>query len=428
MLREFRFPPHTDPDLPHVTLFVLIVFTVTYAGMALGRFPGLRIDRTGIALVAAILMLAGGALDSGQVAGAVDFPTLFILFGLMILSAQFASAGFYDWCALRIARAGRSPRALLAVTVAVGGGLSAVLANDVVVFAMTPMLCAGLKGRGLDPRPYLIALAGAANAGSAATLIGNPQNIVIGQVGGLDFWRFLAACGVPALVALACVFVTVSVVWRGRLTDAGNPAFADLPEPDLDRWQFGKALVATVALMVMFGMPLPHEVGVLLIAGMLLISRSLESRRMVGMVDWPLLVLFACLFAINSALERTGLPAEAVAALASAGLLPDRLAVLAPLSVVASNTIGNVPAVVLLLAVWPQPPEGAMYGLALLSTLAGNLLILGSLANIIVVERARAVGVRLGFLEHARCGIPMTVFSLGFACVWLWATGLMPLK
>ena len=138
MLREFRFPPHTDPDLPHVTLFVLAVFTVTYAGMALGRFPGLRIDRTGIALVAAILMLAGGALDSGQVAGAVDFPTLFILFGLMILSAQFASAGFYDWCALRIARAGRSPQALLAVTVAVGGGLSAVLANDVVVFAMTP--------------------------------------------------------------------------------------------------------------------------------------------------------------------------------------------------------------------------------------------------------------------------------------------------
>ena len=98
------------------------------------------------------------------------------------------------------------------------GGLSAVLANDVVVFAMTPMLCVGLKGRGLDPRPYLIALAGAANAGSAATLIGNPQNIVIGQVGGLDFWRFMAACGLPALAALACVFVTVAFVWRGRLT------------------------------------------------------------------------------------------------------------------------------------------------------------------------------------------------------------------
>ncbi|HYD30933.1 MAG TPA: SLC13 family permease, partial [Azospirillaceae bacterium] len=179
-----------------MTTTIVALFVVTYVGMALGRFPGLKIDRTGIALVATIGLLASGALDSGSLAGAIDFPTLFILFGLMILSAQFAASGFYDWCALRIAGATHSPSGLLAVVVAVAGGLSAVLANDVVVFAMTPMLCVGLKARGLDPRPYLIALAGAANAGSAATLIGNPQNILIGQVGGLDFWRFLGACGV----------------------------------------------------------------------------------------------------------------------------------------------------------------------------------------------------------------------------------------
>jgi Na+/H+ antiporter NhaD/arsenite permease-like protein len=195
-----------------LTLFIFSIFVATYVGMALGRFPGLRIDRTGIALVAAIALLAGGALDNERVARAIDFPTLFILFGLMILSAQYASAGFYDWCALHVARAGRSPRALLAAVTVIAGGLSAVLANDVVVFAMTPMLCIGLKGRGLDPRPYLIALAGAANAGSAATLIGNPQNIVIGQVGGLDFWRFLAVCGVPAAFGLLCVFATIAWV------------------------------------------------------------------------------------------------------------------------------------------------------------------------------------------------------------------------
>jgi Na+/H+ antiporter NhaD/arsenite permease-like protein len=302
-----------------------------------------------------------------------------------------------------------------------------VLANDVVVFAMTPMLCVGLKGRGLDPRPYLIALAGAANAGSAATLIGNPQNIVIGQVGGLDFWRFTAACGLPALVALACVFVTVAFIWRGRLS-VGPSSIDDVPSPELDRWQLGKALLATAALLVMFGTALPHEIGVLLIAGAMLISRQLGSRDMIGMVDWHLLVLFACLFTINFALNQTGLPADAVADLASAGLLPDNLMVMTPLSVLASNTIGNVPAVVLLLAVWNQPPEGALYGLALLSTLAGNLLILGSLANIIVVERAQAMGVRLGFMEHARCGIPMTLMSLAFACLWLWTSGLMPLQ
>ena len=156
-----------------MTLLVLAVFVLVYAGMALGRFPGLQVDRTGISLLGAIALLLGGAVDSAGVVRAIDFPTLFILLGLMLLSAQFALAGFYDWCALRIARAARGPEALLGLTVLVAGVLSAVLANDVVVFAMTPMLCAGLKGRGLDPRPYLIALAGAANAGSAATLIGN---------------------------------------------------------------------------------------------------------------------------------------------------------------------------------------------------------------------------------------------------------------
>ena len=145
-----------------------------------------------------------------------------------------------------------------------------------------------------------------------------------------------------------------------------------MPSPELDRWQLGKALLATAALLVMFGTALPHEIGVLLIAGAMLISRQLGSRDMIGMVDWHLLVLFACLFSINFALKQTGLPADAVADLASAGLLPDSLAVMAPLSVLASNTIGNVPAVVLLLAVWHQPPEGALYGLALLSTLAGK--------------------------------------------------------
>lgn len=410
-----------------MTAFILALFAATYAGMALGRVPGLSLDRTGIVLVATVLLLGAGALSSGQVVEAIDFPTLFILFGLMILSAQYAASGFYDRCALRIASAAGSPARLLAAVVLVAGGLSAMLANDVVVFAMTPMLCTGLLARGLDPRPYLIALAGAANAGSAATVIGNPQNIVIGQAGNLDFWRFLAVCGVPALVGLAVVYAVVWWVWRAGLSRP-PAATARMPEaPPLDRWQLGKAVAATVALLALFATPLPQDHGVLLVAGALLISRRLATRRMLGMVDWHLLVLFAGLFAVNHALGLTGLPGELVTALEQAGRLPDRLAVMTPLAVVASNTIGNVPAVVLLLAAWPTAPEGALYGLALLSTLAGNLLLVGSLANIIVAERAEAAGVRLGFVDHARCGVPMTVLSMAFAVAWLWATGWMPL-
>src|SRR5690606_30742030 len=165
---------------------VIAVFAATYVGMALGRVPGLKLDRTGIALMAVAVLLATGAVDLDRMGASIDAPTIVLLFALMILSAQFAAAGFYDLCAGAITRATATPERLLALTVAISGVLSAVLANDVVVYAMTPLLCAGIGARGLDPRPFLLALAGASNAGSAATLIGNPQNILIGQLGGLD--------------------------------------------------------------------------------------------------------------------------------------------------------------------------------------------------------------------------------------------------
>jgi Na+/H+ antiporter NhaD/arsenite permease-like protein len=155
----------TEDAATSVTAAVVAVFALTYLGMALGRFPGLKIDRTGIAVIAAIVLFSIGAVPAERLVGAIDFPTLIILFGLMILSAQFAASGFYDWCSSRIAATPTSPAILLAITVAVAGGLSAVLANDVVVYAMTPLLCVGLQRRGLDPRPFLIGLAAAAKAG-----------------------------------------------------------------------------------------------------------------------------------------------------------------------------------------------------------------------------------------------------------------------
>jgi len=405
-----------------MTALVLAVFVAVYVGMGVGRWPGLRLDRTGIAMLGAILLYAAGAVEGTAVLGAIDFPTLVVLFGLMILSAQFAACGFYDWCADRLARTDAAPAALLALTVAVGGILSAVLANDVVVFAMTPTLCLGLLARGLDPRPFVIALAGASNAGSAATLIGNPQNILIGEFGRLDFWTFLAACGPPAALALVVVFATVWWVWRDRLRAVAAPA-GPAPVRPPDRGGLVKAVLATLALLVLFATPLPHVTGVLMVAAFLLVSRRLATGRILALVDWPLLVLFAGLFVVTAALAATGLPGRWLAGLADAGLGMDRLGLLAPLALVGSNGIGNVPLVTLLLAVAPPLSDGTLHALALLSTLAGNLLIVGSLANIIAVQRARDVGVEVGFLEHARCGIPMTLLSMAAAAGWLLATG-----
>ena len=146
---------------------------------------------------------------------------------------------------------------------------------------------------------------------------------------------------------------------------------------------------------------------------------------MIGAVDWQLLLLFACLFGVTAAFANTGLAQEGLAFLASHGLMPDRLSVLAPLTLAASNTIGNVPAVILIIQLMPDLSDGVLAALALLSTFAGNLLLTGSLCNIIVAERAAQAGAPLSFADFARSGVPMTLASMAAAAAWLWATGLV---
>jgi Na+/H+ antiporter NhaD/arsenite permease-like protein len=403
--------------MQYATVLVVATFLAVYVGMALGRWPGLKIDRTGIAVLGAIVLYSTGIVGNEMVVQAINFPTLIVLFGLMVLSAQFGASGFYDWCSARIASTQASPAATLALTIVVAGTLSALLANDVVVFAMTPMLIQGLSRRGLNPRPYLIALASAANAGSTATVIGNPQNILIGQVGRLDFWGFAAACGPPALLALATVFGVTWVVWRRELSEPTAPdGGAEMPR--LDRFGVAKGVVAAAVLLTLFSTRLPHVADVLLVTAVLLVSRRLATRDVLGLVDWHLLVLFGGLFIVTAALAETTLPGDAIATLAALGIDPNGLPAMVLLTLFGSNTIGNVPTVVLLTTVLKDLPTEILYAMAALSTLAGNLLIVGSLANIIVVERAKQVGVTLGLVEHARCGVPIALISLALTVAW----------
>ena len=400
----------------------VIVFALVYLGMALGRVPGLAVDRTGVALIGLIVLLATGELSMDEAGRAVDMPTIALLFALMILSAQFELSGFYGWVPGRVTHAARNPKLLLAAVVAVTGLLSAVLTNDVVVFALTPLICAGLIAQGIDARPYLVALAGAANAGSAATLIGNPQNILIGQAGGLGFWSYLGLALPPVIVALAAVYGAVLVTWRRQI------AVGSLPLPEavaVDRLQLAKGLAAIAALILLFLTPLPRDLSALAVAGCLLLSRRMASRDMIGAADWHLLLLFVCLFGVTAAFAKTGLAQDGLEALAARGLLPERLTVMAPLMLVSSNTIGNVPAIILVLSLLPDLPDGVLTGLALLSTFAGNLLLTGSLCNIIVAERARSAGVTLGFADFARSGVVMTAVSFAATVAWLGAIGAM---
>jgi Na+/H+ antiporter NhaD/arsenite permease-like protein len=414
-----------------MTDIVGAIFIATYLGMAAGRVPGLKLDRSGLALLGAIALIAIGAVTPAQAAAFVDRPTMLLLFGLMVVAAQFGVAGVFEGVARRIAERADRPRRLLAGVIIVSGGLSAGLANDIVVFAMTPLLCTGLRARGVNPVPYLVALAAAANAGSAATLIGNPQNILIGQMTGLGFWRYAAIALPVALATLAITYAVVAWTWRAQMVASTPGDVAPREHAPLysDRRQFHKALIATAVLLVLFATPVPREISTLAVAGLLLASRRVASRQLIGAVDWNLLILFVALFVVTGAflvaIEGEAGSGGIAARLADVGWLPDRLSTLVPLALAVSNTIGNVPAVILILQAWPSPPEGAMIALAILSTLAGNLLLVGSLANIIVAERAQAAGVTLRFADHARAGIPITVLSTAVAVAWLAALGVI---
>jgi len=401
---------------------VLLILILTYIGMAAGRIAWLQVDRTGIALLAVIALLASGQMTLDDFGSAVDLPTLAFLFAMMIISAQFAESGFIDLCARTITESRRGVATLLGLTVAIGGGLSAVLANDILTVALVPLLIAGAQSRGFDPRPLVIALAAAINAGSAATLIGNPQNIVIGSLGRLEFWTFLAICAVPALFALVVVFVVVWLQWHKRVTRTVLAATLDEPPMSvhpLDRNQTIKGVVALLALLLLFATPLPRETGALIIAALLLASRKITSRTMIAAVDWPLLLLVACLFGVTGALNRAGLAAQILDFVTEHGLLPGSLVLLTPYSLVASNAIGGVPSAMLFLELWPNAPPGVLYGLALLSGLAGNLLLTGSLTNVLIAERAYRMGAGLTFAKHARAGVPIAIISIAFAAFWL---------
>jgi Na+/H+ antiporter NhaD/arsenite permease-like protein len=402
----------------------IAVFFVVYLGMILGGLPFLQLDRTGVALLGAIALVSIGALSLEEAWSAIHAPTLILLFAFMVISAQLRLGGFYTWITWRLGALPLPPAGLLAALIAVIAALSAVFSNDIICLAVAPVLVDVCLVRRLNPVPFLLALACAANVGSAATLIGNPQNMLIGETLKLPFLGYI--CEVAAPVALGLVATWAIIAWQGRgrwelapgAATAGQHPPGEAPPP-FDRWQSmkGVAIAAVVFVLFLFA-PLPREVVALVAAGLLMTSRKLHSYKMLGLVDWQLLVLFIGLFVVNHGLAKTGLPEATIDDLAGAGVDLAHPGPLFAAAFVLSNVVSNVPAVMLLLPAATHDIAGPV--LALSSTLAGNLLIVGSIANIIVIGAARRHGVAIGWREHARVGVPVTLVTLAIAAGWLW--------
>jgi Na+/H+ antiporter NhaD/arsenite permease-like protein len=377
-----------------VTTTVVIVFAVVYLGMILGGLPFFQLDRTGIAVLGAIALVAAGDVSLEQAGRSIHTPTLLLLFAFMVLSAQLRLGGFYTFVTLRLAALPLRPPLLLGVLIAVVGALASVFSNDIICPALT--------------------------------LIGNPQNMLIGESLHLSFGGYLVDAALPVLLGLAVTWAIIALQVRGLWEASASltTAHAELERREegpahFDRWQTTKGLTVAAALVVVFlAAPWPRELASLAGAGVLLLSRRLHSRRMLGLVDWELLVLFIGLFVVNRAFQETGLTAEAVKALADAGLHIEQPGPLFLMTFVLSNIVSNVPAVMLLLPLATHPMAGTL--LALSSTLAGNLLIVGSIANIIVVDAAARQGVQIDWHRHARVGVPVTLATLALSGLYLW--------
>ncbi len=404
------------PSIPLVST----IFTLTYLALAVGRIPGLRIDRAGIALVGAAAMLACGVLSMHDAAKAVDYETIVLLFGMMVVVAYLRLAGFFgiatDWIAGRFSGA----FSLLAVTIVLSGVLSAFLVNDVVCVALTPLvlhLCQRLKR---PPIPYLIGLATASNVGSVATITGNPQNIIIGSLSQITYIRFAARLAPVAIIGLLINFAIVALVYRKVLRESTTEPAAnqDGPRTPVLHPLLYKSVAVTLVTVGLFFAGLPIALVALVAAAVLMLDR-VRPERIYHAVDWPLLVMFAGLFVVVHAFEVNVVHTWGLERWRA--LLDSPVVLLSGLSVVLSNLVSNVPAVLLfkpLMEVMPQK-ELAWLALSMSSTLAGNLTVLGSVANLIVVENARRAGTELSFAEYLKVGVPLTVLTTLVGVAWL---------
>ena len=393
------------------------IFFASYFVFALGKFPGMKIDRPGAAIIGAVLMVAFRIMSAQEALRAIDFATIVLLFSMMLIVANLHLGGFFEWVTESIFVRLNAHQSLAAV-IFTSGILSAFLVNDVVCLVMTPFVVKLTRRLGLKPTPYLLAVATASNIGSVATITGNPQNMLIGSVSRISYLNFLAHLGPIAIVGLLMDWALVHWVYLRRATNDTEPQAT--PLGDIQRHSpSAKPVIVLTIVLIGFVAGVPAAIMAALGAAALLITRTMEPRLVYDEVEWGLLVLFTGLFIIVGGAERSGLTETLLRPFNNWNL--HRIWIYASVTAVLSNIVSNVPAVVLLKSLVPGFPDTHIgwLTLAMASTLAGNLTITGSVANIIVVERA-SPEVHIGFRDYFRLGLPPTLLTMLFGIGLTW--------
>ena len=394
-------------------IVAIAIFAVTYLLISGRRLKILPLNRPAAALLGTVLMVACGVMTPEQAYRAVDYNTLVLLLGMSLISAYLYLAGFFDWTADWVLKIARTPQRLLLYLVLTSGILSALLVNDTVCFMFTPLVVAVVVRGKLPLLPYLLALAMSANIGSVATFVGNPQNMIIGHLSEIPFAKFSASLLPVAIVGLVLQCAILNFGFR-RLLGQAIIAQAEATKPQLDRGLLRITFVVLGLVFAGFLTGLNLAWTALTGGALVMVLARRDTHEVLKLVDWHLLLFFAALFVVVEGLNITGLPDQIYGRLH--GMFGTTASTqawnLAWFSALGSNIFSNVP-FVLVAGKWIPSfanPELMWKVMALATTFAGNLTILGSVANIIVVESARK-HIEVGFWDYARYGIPVSVLT-----------------
>ncbi len=401
-----------------------LIFALTYLVIALHRLPRLHLGRPAGALLGAVAMVASGVLTFDEAVAAVDFDTILFLLGMMIVIAYLELSGFFEILERRLLRFARGPRSLLWLVVGSSGVLSALFMNDTICLMLTPVVVRVARRVELNPVPYLVALATASNIGSACTLMGNPQNALIAIRLDVSLGRFLAALFPVSLVGLGVCGLLIQWVFP-ETRDARRFTVPPPRTPQqVQRWMLCSSLLAGAGMVGALFVGVRPAAAAMTAGAAVILAGAARPREALPRVDWSLLLFFGGLFVVMRAVEQAGLTARLVEEGSATLGQPEGVALagLALVSTALSQLVSNVPATMLLLPL----VEGAaankgLYAvtLAAFTTLAGNLTLIGSVANIIVFEGARREGVEVSFAQYLKAGLPLTCVTLGLAWAWL---------
>jgi Na+/H+ antiporter NhaD/arsenite permease-like protein len=396
----------------------IAIFAITYLVLAIGRLPGFWLDRAGAALVGASLMIAVGVMPLEEAPKAIDFDTIILLLGVMIVVANLRLSGFFHLVNSWVVTRARYPIVLLTAVVLVSGVLSAFLVNDTICLVLTPLVLDLITRLRRNPVPYLLAVAMASNIGSTATITGNPQNMIIGSLSQISYSAFAAALSPIAGIGLALTVALIAFAYRSEFWTLqrlrGEPQRAHANWPIIT-----KSIAVSLAMVAGFFAGLAPALVAIVAGAVLLLTRRIKSEKIYAEIDWTLLLMFAGLFIVVAGLEKSILTPEIIAAVGRLHL--EEIPILSGVTAVLSNIVSNVPAVLVLRPFVNQlhNQQQAWLTVAMASTLAGNFAIVGSVANLIVVQRARAQNVEIGFWEYSKIGAPLTFLTIAVGVWWL---------